>query len=67
MPRRKDNAKRMKDASTARTPGEFLLKSSDRRVYMQALFNELPRGWQKKIRIVSRDHFPTLLDIVGAN
>lgn len=48
LPRRKDNAKRMKDAYTARTLGEFLLKRSDRREYMQNLFNELPTGWQKK-------------------
>ena len=67
LPRRKDNAKRMKDAYTARTLGEFLLKRSDRRVYMQTLFKELPKGWQKKIRSVSRDHFPTFLSLVDAN
>mgnify|MGYP000048466849 CR=1 FL=1 len=64
LPRRKDNAKRMKDAYTARTLGEFLLKRIDRRVFMQTLFNELPKGWQKKIRSVSKNHFPALLDIV---
>ena len=67
LPRRKDNAKRIKDTYTARTLGEFLLKRSDRRVYMQTMFNELPKGWQKKIRSASMDHFPTFLDLVDAN
>ena len=66
LPRRKDNAKRIKDAYTARTLGEFLLKRSDRREYMQTLYNELPKGWQKKIRSASRDHFPTFLDLIDA-
>lgn len=67
LPRRKDNAKRMKDAYTVRTIGEFLLKRSDRRAYIQKLFDELPKGWQKKIRSVSSEHFPTLLDALDAN
>ena len=56
-----------KYAYTARTLGEFLLKRSDKRLYMQNLFNELPKGWQKTIRNGSREHFPSLLDIVDAS
>lgn len=67
LPRRKDNAKRMKDSYTARTLGEFLLKRSDRREYMQTLFNELPKGWKKTIRNTSREHFTKLLDIIDAS
>ena len=67
LPRRKDSAKRMKDAYTVRTLGEFLLKRNDRRVYMQNLFNKLPKGWQKTIRNASREHFPSLLDVLDEN
>lgn len=65
LPRRKDQAKRQKDVSTARALGEFLLKKDDSRSRMQDLFKELPKGWQKKIRSVSLDHFTTLLDVIG--
>lgn len=67
LPRRKDDAKRIKDAYTARTLGEFLLKRIDRRAYMQNLFNDLPKGWQKTIRNASWEHFPSLLDVLDAN
>lgn len=67
LPRRKDNAKRMKDAYTARTLGEFLLNRSDRRMPMKTLYTELPKGWQKKIQKTSKEHFPNLLDIIGGN
>jgi hypothetical protein len=45
LPRRNDEAKRRKDASTARAFGEFLLKRNDRKQHMQRLFRELPKGW----------------------
>lgn len=65
LPRRKESEKRMKDAYTARTLGEFLIKRNDQRACMQSMFSELPKGWQKKIRSVSRHHFPALLEIVN--
>lgn len=67
LPRRNDEAKRIKDASTARALGEFLLKRNDRKQHMQRLFRELPKGWQKRIRSVSKEHFPSFLDRIGGN
>ena len=67
LPRRKNNAKRLKDAYTARTLGEFLINRNDRRMQMQTVFTELPKGWQKKIQKISKEHFPTLLDIIDGN
>lgn len=68
LPRRKDKAKLIKDASTARILGEFLLKRSDRRrMRMQNLFKELPEGWRKDIQNVSKDHFPLLLESIAVN
>lgn len=64
LPRRKDKAKIIKDAATARYLGEYLLKRSDRRMRMQELFNELPKGWQKTILKVSKEHFSLLPDVL---
>ncbi len=65
LTRRKDKSKRKKDASTARALGDFLLRRAERRSRMEDLFKGLPKGWQKKIRSVSLDDFPTLLDVIG--
>lgn len=64
LPRRKDKAQIMKDAVTAKSLGEYLLKRNDSKTRMQELFKELPKGWQKKIQNVSKDHFPLLLDVL---
>lgn len=64
LPRRNDYAKRAKDAYTAQALGEFLLNRKDRLICMQSLFAELPKGWQKQIRRVSKNHFPYLLEML---
>lgn len=64
LPRRKAKAKIIKDATTAISLGEFLLKRSDNKVRMQELFKELPKGWQKTILKVSKEHFPLLPSVL---
>jgi hypothetical protein len=63
IPRRKDPGKDEKDAYTARAIGEYLLAHVEQATKLRAMFNNLPKGWQKKVREASRDHLPGLLAV----
>lgn len=67
IPRRKDTAKAMKDVSTARALSEFLITRNDRRKHMQEVFNDLPKGWQTKIKGISKEYVPILFNVITGN
>jgi hypothetical protein len=62
IPRRKDRSKIEKDAYTARSVGEYLLDSVERRAKLLDMFSDLPKGWQNKDQDAAREHLPRLLE-----
>lgn len=63
IPRRKDRSKIEKDAYTARSLGDYLIDNAERRERLTGIFSELPKGWQRKIRMAAKEHFARLLEI----
>ena len=64
LPRRKDPSKAEKDIYTARSLGTYLLGMPERSALLTRRFNELPKGWQKTIRKVVREHLSELSHII---
>lgn len=65
IPRRKDRSKARKDAYTARSVGEYLLDNAERKEKLIRMFEDLPKGWQQKIRGAAKEHLPRLLEITS--
>ena len=62
--KRRDPSKIEKGADTARSLWNYFLNKTEGGGRLRAMFSDVPKGWQQKIRDSATEHFLSLLKLI---